>query len=320
MARSTVLLPLLLALGLALAAGACAPSSPASPGIFTNTASDVFRTLPLPELDWTGTLVAEDAPSRIVSLIPSVTELIHVLGLGDRLVGRSHWCDWPPEVARLPDLGRLQNVSKERIVDLRPDIVIMFGSQDDLARSLERDFDIRVLQPPTESHERIFEGMRSVAAALGVPERGARLAAELERRLADVRAIAPSAHRPRVLVVLDRNPIFVPGRGSFVDSLLEAAGAENVAATLTDAGPWPTVTVERVMDWAPEVIVDLSIGDDPELSRREAARFWSAFPGIPAVRDGRVEILEAGVLVRPGPRIAAAAARLRELLHGDSGG
>jgi len=278
--------------------------------------TDAFTGIPLPDLGFSDSGAKGSGPRRIVCVVPSFTELIFTLGLGDRLVGRSHWCDWPPEALDVPDVGRLLAMSKEAIVDLKPDLVVATQAQEDLVRSLRRDFGLRVITPPSEAGSQVFEGMQAVAVALGVPERGKALAAFLRNEMESVRNRWGKAPRPRVLIVLDRSSWWVPGRTSFVHEMLEAAGGENVAASLDTDQPWPTVTFEKIIDWRPDVILDLSVGTDARRSRAEAARFWEQHAHIPAVASGRVFLIEAGVLVRAGPRMAAAAASLAEIIHG----
>jgi len=274
-----------------------------------------FDEIPLPHIAYAEPPADPTGPARVISLIPSMTETIFALGLGEQLVGRSHWCDWPPEVRKLPDLGRRNAISKERIVDLRPDLVILFKSQGELARSLRRDFGLRILQPGTIGMEEALAGMVQVAAALGCPERGRKLENHIRRHLDETRRTCASLPRPRVLMVLDRSSWWVPGRTSFVHTLIEIAGGINVAAALDTDRPFPSTTLEQVMSWDPEVIIDLSVGSRREASLADARRFWRGLSGIRAVKDGRVHLLSAGVLTRPGPRMGAVAARLAEVIH-----
>jgi iron complex transport system substrate-binding protein len=302
---------------LLLVAQGCDRSSVERQGILAAQRWDskLFAELPLPELEFTTEIPGTGVPHRIVSFIPSVTEIIFVLGLGDRLVGRCHWCDWPREVLALPDVGGLQNASQEVIVDLRPDLVVLFRDQVELAGSLRDGFGLRVLTPATEETDRIDEGIRELGVALGVPERAEVLVDYLAREMERVAARWRDVPGPRTLVVLDRSSLWVPGRTSFLEVLLETAGAVNVAASLDTDRPWPSVSLEKVLEWRPEVILDLGIGKAEDLARGEAARFWSGLSHLDAVRNGRVLLFQSGVLVRPGPRMAAVAEKLGEILH-----
>ncbi|HYC79043.1 MAG TPA: helical backbone metal receptor [Planctomycetota bacterium] len=253
-----------------------------------------------------------DAPRRIVSLIPSVTETLFVLGLGDRIVGRSHWCDYPAEATTRPSTGRQEAINLEKVADLRPDVVFVWRHLPDVARTLRETFGLRVVSPGTENREEIFDGIDATARACGVPERGAVLLAEIRRGLEDARRRWGARPPRRTLLLLDRNPLFAPGPGSFLDELMTTVGAVNVAAA--PGGPsWAHFSPERILDWDPEVVLDLSLGDGAGVE--EARAFWSRFPRVTAVREGRVRLVAQGVLVRPGPRLAAVAELLGKLVH-----
>jgi ABC-type Fe3+-hydroxamate transport system substrate-binding protein len=118
-------------------------------------------------------------------------------------------------------------------------------------------------------------------------------------------------------VVLDRNQaFFVPGRESFLQEIFEICNVDSVSASL-DAGKWPAVTIEKILDWNPEVILDLSLGASSGPKEvAEARRFWKAHGTLDAVKQGRVVVLNAGVLVRPGPRLVAVAEELARIVHG----
>jgi ABC-type Fe3+-hydroxamate transport system substrate-binding protein len=278
---------------------------------------DVFRTLPLPHVrDWTDA-VPPDAPKRIVSMIPSVTELLFTLGLGDRVIGRDDWSDWPVEAQSRPSLGNQQTSSVERIADLRPDLVVFWKHLPDKSRQLSETFKLNVVTPGTESRAEVFDGIVEVARACGVPKRGEDLVAWLGKGLEEVRERWKGRARPRLLLVLDRGQaFFVPGRQSFLQELFDIGNLENVAAGLS-GGNWPSVSIEQVLDWDPEVILDLSLGAAATAAQVvEAHGFWRGHGTLAAVKKGRVVVLNAGVLVRPGPRLVAVAEELARIVHG----
>lgn len=278
---------------------------------------DVFRTLPLPVVAaWTDAPPAE-APKRIVSMIPSVTELLFTLGLGDRVIGRDDWSDWPVEAQSRPSLGNQQTSSVERIADLRPDLVVFWKHLPDKSRQLSELFRLNVVTPGTENRTEVFDGIAEVARACGVPKRGADLVAWLGKGLEEVRERWKGRQKPRVLLVLDRGQaFFVPGRESFLQELFDICNLENVAAGLS-GGNWPAVSIEQVLDWNPDVILDLSLGAAATADQVALAHeFWRRHGTLAAVKSGRVVVLNAGVLVRPGPRLVAVAQELARIVHG----
>lgn len=278
---------------------------------------DVFRTLPLPSFAaWTDAVPA-NAPRRIVSMIPSVTELLFTIGLGDRVIGRDDWSDWPVAAETRPSLGNQQTSSVERIADLRPDLVVFWKHLPDKRVQLSENFKLNVVTPGTESRAEVFDGIVEVARACGVPKRGADLVAWLGKGLEEVRERWKGRPKPRVLLVLDRGQaFFVPGRESFLQELFDICNLENVAAGLS-GGNWPAVSIEQVLDWNPDVILDLSLGAAATAEQVvEAHDFWRGHGTLAAVKSGRVVVLNAGVLVRPGPRLVAVAQELARIVHG----
>lgn len=310
MRRHLLLICALLALSSGCSDAAPRPSVP-TPRVWHAAVAD----LPLPQLRAPLPALGPNAPQRIVSLVPSVTELVCVLGLQDRLVGRSRWCDSPASVRDLPDLGGLQDFQAERIADLRPDLVLLFDTLPGLQETLSKQFHLRCVAPATEREDDVFAGLHTAALALDAAARGESLAADLKEQLLRLQQAHAAGPHPTVLVVLDRSPPFAACPGSFVDLLIRTAGGVNVVRTPPQERPWCALSVETILDLAPEVIVDLSVGDGADAAIKAGAEFWAALPMLPAVRNGRVHLLQAPALARPGPRIAEAAKLLAQVIH-----
>ncbi len=244
-----------------------------------------------------------------------MTEVVFALGLGDRLAARSDFCDWPPECETRPALGNQQTLSLERAADFRPDLVIWWAHLPDQVKLLRETFRLTVVTPGTENRTETLDGIRTVARACGVPGRGDALVSHIQTGLDDARRHFAGAGAVRALVVLDHSDVlYVPGRTSFLQDLFDIVGATNVAAGL-EGGTWPTVGFERVLEWDPDVIVDLSIGDGAGNAVKQAAAFWERHPEVRAVRSSAVHFVSAGVLVRPGPRLPAVAEAFGRIVH-----
>ena len=255
---------------------------------------------------------AAAAPARrIVSLNPSLTAILLALGARDALVGvDSFSAKQQPEVAGLPTVGGLYNPSLEAVVALAPDLVVFVPTAE------QRDFQRRLeaLALPTEPFDPLsFEDVLGSILRLG--ERVGREAAAQERVAAiraarrAVEARAEGRPRPRAVLILQREPLFIVGRGSFVDEMLGAAGAENVGRAFAE--PWPRVTTEWLLAAAPEVIVD---GSDVS---GDAVRYWARWPSLPAVRDGRVVAVPQGAVALPGPWLDRSLEQLARVLHAE---
>jgi iron complex transport system substrate-binding protein len=300
-----------------LACGCRPASDPIDVKSLQSVDPDLFRTLPLPSLAEWAEPVPADAPKRIVSMIPSVTELLFTIGLGDRVVGRDDWSDWPAAVESRPSLGNQQTSSVERIADMKPDLVVFWKHLPDKRRQLVELFRLRVVTPGTETRAEVFDGILDVAEACGVRQRGRELIGFMGRGLDRIRERWEGSPKPRVLLVLDRGQAFyVPGRESFLQDLFDICNLDNVAAGLS-GGNWPAVSIEQILDWDPAVILDLSLGAAATPAQvGEAHAFWRSHGTLAAVRTGRVIVLNAGVLVRPGPRLVAVAEELARIVHG----
>jgi len=246
---------------------------------------------------------------RVVSLAPSVTEIVWALGAGDRLVGVCGQCDRPAEVERLPRVGGYLAPSVEATLALEPDLVVAVPSPGnrEAVRAIERT-GVRVLIVHDRTLADLWGSIRDVADALDLREPGSRLAEDVRGRLEAVRRRVAREPTRRVLVVVGRSPLVAVGRGTLQDELVTIAGGVNVAA---DTGePWPRLALEIVVARAPEVIVDASMGTE-----RGARELFAGLTTVPAVREGRILRLESDAFLRAGPRVADAAAALAAIIH-----
>jgi iron complex transport system substrate-binding protein len=256
---------------------------------------------------------AADPPRRIVSLVPSVTETLFAIGAGPQVVGVSSYDREPPEVAGLPRVGALIDPDVERILSLRPDLVVVYASQADLREQMRR----AGIQTWPFAHAGLADVARitSVIGALtGHAREGDVLAASITRQISDVRARAAGGTRPSVLLVFGREPqalrnIYASGGVGFLHDLIEVAGGTNVFADVSRESV--QATTELILARAPEVIIELRPEGFSNASREEAERAaWSTLGSVPAVRNGRVHFLSGSEFVLPGPRIGKAAEKL----------
>jgi iron complex transport system substrate-binding protein len=256
-----------------------------------------------------GTHATSSDARRIVSLAPSTTESLFVIGAGDRVVGRSAYCDWPAEVARVPIVGGLAP-DLEAILQVRPDLVVgpRSASLSRLADQLEAR-GIATWFPAAESLASIDDVIIGLGDRTGRAGEARQAVAALDARVRAIAQAVTAEPHPRVLLVVGAAPVVAAGPGSFVDELLRLAGAVNVV----DSGPaWPTLGFERILDLDPDVVIDSSGGPERVAHVTAQASGWS---GVRAVRDGRVVVLHDERVLRPGPRIAEGLATLARTLH-----
>lgn len=259
------------------------------------------------------------APQRIVSLIPAVTETLFALGAGPNVVGVSTFDTYPPEVETIARVGGLIDPDTERILSLAPDLVFLYGSQEDLVAQMTRA-GIAIESYRHGGIAGILETTGAVGRRVGRDAEGKALVAEIERGIAEVRARVAGRPRPGVLIVFGREDgamrgIYASGGTGFIHDMVEAAGGRNVYADI----PRESVqaSLESILERAPEIILELRapvVGRGAGWTERQIA-VWNSVPSLPAVRDGRVHVLLDERLVVPGPRVAGGVDLLARTIH-----
>lgn len=263
-------------------------------------------------------------PARIVSTSPSITETLFALGLGDRVVGVSTYCRFPPEVEKLPKVGSFLKPDPELIAGLRPDLVVVHEVGNGLDRRLGA-LRIPFIIVERGSLASAFSSMRRIAAAAGVPERADTLIGDVQRRLDAIRRAAATAPKRRVLFIIGRRPgqltdLIAIGPGSYINELIDIAGGTNVMA-IAGQPEYPRISMETVLRLNPDVIVDtVDMGDtDAERRARQPVneRLWSGYGMLTAVRTRQVHAATTDALVVPGPRVVEAAEWVAALLRAE---
>jgi iron complex transport system substrate-binding protein len=258
-----------------------------------------------------GALAAgSEAPAkRVVSLNPSLTATLVALGAAAQLVGVDDYSlRQQPEVRGLPSVGGLFNPNLEAIVGLSPDLVALVPSaqQRDLRASLEA-LGIEVLALPNVTLAELLASIEALGRRVGREPAARARVQEVRRVWEATRRAHADGERVRALLVLQREPLFVVGRGSFIDSMLAAAGAENLANVFAE--PYPQVSFEWLIAAAPQLILDAS--EDAA----EPSAFWSRWPSIPAVQASRVVRVSAEQVTLPGPFPERALMTLAAAIH-----
>jgi iron complex transport system substrate-binding protein len=266
----------------------------------------------------TGAVHSLQGPKRIISLVPSVTEMLFAIGAGPTVVGVGSFDREPPEIGPLPRVGGLLDPNLERILTLRPDLVVAYESQVDLRSQLEAARIPLFLYAHAGLGD-VTQTVRELGRRLGRVRRADELAATIDHDLAAVRARIRGRTRPRTLLVFAREPrtlrnIYASGGVGFLHDMLEVAGGANVFGDVRRESL--QVTTETLLRIAPEVVVDLRYSGEIRPDEVPLERLaWSALPAMPAVRTGRIYVLAGDEFVIPGPRVAAATEKLARALH-----
>jgi iron complex transport system substrate-binding protein len=260
-------------------------------------------------------LHAQTGPQRIVSLVPSVTEMLFAMGAGARVIGVSSFDRYPPEALTRAKVGGLIDPDVERIISLAPDLVVVYGTQSDLRTQMERA-SIPVFLYQHAGLSDITSTIRELGTRIGTVKESAALARQIEADVEDVRRRVAGRRRPRTLLVFGRDAdtlrgIYASGGIGFLHDMLEAAGGANVFADVKRQSI--QTTSELAVARAPEVIVEIGVDTASAAGRNLAA--WDALPSIPAVRTKRIYQLRGDGMMNPGPRISQSVRRVAEVLH-----
>jgi iron complex transport system substrate-binding protein len=245
---------------------------------------------------------AESPPRRIVSLAPSMTEILYALGLGDNIVGVTTFCDYPEEAKKKPKIGGMSNPSLEAVLSLKPDVVVLTTDGN------PKEFEERLVSLKIKTY--VFEartlnglpqGIRSLAEALGVTARGERLAKSIEdgvRKTSRSTSRNDRASRKKALFIVWPEPLIVAGPGTAIDDSITLLGYDNVASQAATA--YPKYSIEEVLRQAPDVIV---IGKGSGMDMAAVSKgILKRLAIVPAMKNDRVCYVGDG-LYRLGPRV-----------------
>lgn len=250
------------------------------------------------------TISVTASPQRIVSLAPSITETLFALELGDKIVGVTSYCDYPPEAKNKQSIGDTQRPSIEKILALKADLVIASTSSqlESFVRNLE-NVNIPVYVSNPRNIEETLQSIQAIGEVTGASEKAKDLTDKLRARIEQVHSIVAAKEKPRVFVMLGSEPLITVGGTTFINDLITQAGGLSISAD--EKSDYPQFSIETVITRKPEIIF-LQAGDD-KLPER--------FKQTPAAKSGRFFHLDDDLLLRPGPRIVDGLEQLAEKIH-----
>lgn len=261
---------------------------------------------PLSIKDATGAMVTiGKEPKRIVSIVPSVTEMIYAVGLGDKIVGVTAWCTFPEEARKVDKVGDV-NINIEAVLSKAPDLVVADTSMSGPTVLKLRELGLTVLALKADTISEMLDALRTLGLAGGKEEKANSLAASLDKRIADVKAtVGVTKARPSVFVEIWNEPLMTAGKGTYVDELVELAGGRNIAGGVSG---WPVFSQETVIKEDPYLVLLTNFNKQEVMSRKA----WSAMTSL---KQGRVVEVNPDLFVRSGPRLIEGLEILARLLH-----
>ncbi len=251
----------------------------------------------------------DSAARRIVSLAPSLTEMLFALDADTQVVGVTSFCDYPPAAARKAVVGDLVTPDIERILALNPDLVLISveGNSQHTFTMLEQ-LGVRTFVSNPRDIQGVYKSMRDIGMLLGAADRAKGVVdslRRLERRLRDARP----ARSASVLILLSLQPLMSVGSGTFVDEVIALAGGRNAAAGL--AGNYPTLNREILLRMNPDIVL---YPDDMGIDEEQLRSGFPEWRELGAMQRGAFWRIDADLYLRPGPRVFQAAAELQRLL------
>ena len=256
---------------------------------------------------------------RIVSLVPSATEMLYAIGAGPRVVGVGSYDSYPPEVKALPRVGALLDPNVELILSLEPQLVVIYGSQTDLKQQLARA-GIAVFEYRHAGLADVTTTIRALGQRTGTGARADEIAAAIDRGLEGIRLAVKDRPRPRTLLVFGRERLslrglYASGGIGFLNDMLQAAGGTNVFADVKVQAV--QATTEQVLARRPDVVLETRALNSawPSGDRQGELDVWQALGSIPAVRNKRVLFLFDDRIVIPGPRVVEGTKVMAMALH-----
>jgi len=267
----------------------------------------------------------ESPPERIISLSPSITEILYGIGAFDRVVAVSDYCEYPPEVEKLPRVGAWMNTNIEQVASLEPDLIIMNDAQAPFIQDRLDALGLASLVVPSQTLADIFEAIETIGRAVSNVEEAKLLASETRGILEEVRDKTKDLRRPRVLTVVDRLPgtlrdLYVATHGSYLIEVVEIAGGVPIAPSA--AMGYTRISTEAVISYDPDVILDIAqtVSNAVTLLRgsgleEDPIAVWSELSDVKAVQDERVYPLSNKLIVHPSQLVGDSVLRIARILH-----
>jgi len=251
-------------------------------------------------------------PQRIVSLDPSVTEILFALELNSEIVGVTNYCDYPEQAKLKPRVGGYLDPNIEEIALLEPDLVVttLKTETPKLIQQLE-NFGIQVFVLDPKKIDDIFDNISSLAMLVHREEKANHLIATLRERLDEIKKKVEGTYCPRVFLEMGAEPLISVGPGSFAHDLIEIAGGRNVFGQ--SISTYRRCTLEEILLADPEVIIICSMVSNDFCLRQR--RWWNRWKNISAVRNNRICIVEANLVTRPGPRMVEGLEEIAKAIH-----
>ncbi|TNF49060.1 ABC transporter substrate-binding protein [bacterium] len=260
---------------------------------------------------------------RIISLAPSITEILFALELGQNVVGVTRYCDYPPQAAEKMKVGGYFDINYEAILTAEPDLVVLLKEHEQPRNYLER-LNIETLTVDHSNVQGIIRSIVHIAEKTDTVSRSERIVSDLKERIDSISKLIGELERPRVMVAVGRNmetgvagEVYVSGQDGFYDSLITLAGGENAYGHSTLK--FPALSAEGVARLNPQVIIEMAPDIDDGKMASQILDQWRSIPGVEAVGNERIYLFSEDYAVVPGPRFILLLEWMARVIHPDAG-
>lgn len=257
-------------------------------------------------------VILSSVPMRIISLAPSITEIIYFLGLGERLVGVTRFSYFPKEAQKKPKVGAYTDINVEKVITLNPDLVIATADgnkRGDVEMLEEARIPVYVVNP--RKVNQVLDTIERLGELCGVADRAKRLVSCLRKRVTSAIKAVRNKGKPLVLLVINVKPLMSVNGSTIHHDIIQLAGGRNM--TGDQPITYPKLSMEEVISKGPDVIIISSMERRAEFEK--ARKEWFKWTTLPAVRNGSVYLIDSDLIDRAAPRIVSGLEEMARLIH-----
>ncbi len=252
----------------------------------------------------------QNPPERIISLAPSITETLFFLGLGDKVVGVTRYCNYPPEAKAKTIVGGVIDINYEVILSLKPDLVIM-TVEGNTKESFDKlsNLGLKIFVTNPRNFEGIFKTILDIGKICGVETRAKFLVDSLKTEIEKIKKINTGKRKPKIFVLLSLNPLMTAGRNTFINEIIENAGGLNIGANSKQN--YPVFNREEILKVNPDII----ILTETKIGREELLKLFPEWKHINAIKENKIFKIDPDILLRPSPRVVLATKIIAQLIN-----
>jgi cobalamin transport system substrate-binding protein len=257
---------------------------------------------------------------RIISLSPSITETLFALNLGEKVVGKTRFCNYPPDAKGISEVGGYLDLNYEGVIALQPDLVILLPEHEKIKQHLS-ELKIKCLEVEKETISEIINSIKTIGDSCGAQNEAANLIANINMTISEIKKKTENLRKPKTIISIGRTmgegtlkDVYIAGSRTYFSELIDMAGGAN--AYQEDRGAYPILSAEGLIHINPEVIIDLAANlKENGLSKEKIIQEWQSIGSVDAVKNGRVTILDSDYVVIPGPRFIFLLKDLAKTIH-----